>query len=116
MSAITNQVLERWQAGDVIEVQQTMQEITLRVILETVFGLPAGPRQENIRTLLVGFLRDALNPAATVMGFLTQGEIECGGSCRSGWPRPSSEPGGSLRSSNGCPEPASFAACTNSTP
>jgi cytochrome P450 len=50
---ITEQVMATWQAGQPFDVRESMQEITLRVILKAVFGLQEGDRLEKLKTALV---------------------------------------------------------------
>src|SRR4028119_1753373 len=49
---ITEQVMAEWTIGKPFDVRESMQEITLRVILRAVFGLDEGPRLEQLRQLL----------------------------------------------------------------
>ncbi len=74
MRVITDDVIGRFRAGDVMDVQETMQEITLRVILESVFGVPAGEEQMRLRGLVVEFLSQAMNPTVTIASILASGD------------------------------------------
>ncbi len=74
MRSITDDVVGRFRPGAVVDVQDAMQEITLRVILETVFGLPQGEAQERLREVLVTFLELAMKPALTVAAILANGD------------------------------------------
>jgi cytochrome P450 len=74
MRAITDDVIGRLRVGEVIDLMEVMQQITLRVILEAVFGLPEGEKQRRVRALLVAFLRDALNPTVTMAAILARGD------------------------------------------
>ena len=74
MKAITDQIIARIRPGSVIDMQDTMQEITLRVILETVFGLPPGKEQDHLRAVLVKFMTRAQRPAVTIVGILASGD------------------------------------------
>jgi len=49
---ITEQVINQWQIGQVFSARQAMQQISLRVILRTVFGLDEGERYDKLRKLL----------------------------------------------------------------
>ncbi|BAZ21969.1 cytochrome P450 [Kalymmatonema gypsitolerans NIES-4073] len=53
---ITQQVMAKWTIGEAFSVRLAMQEITLRVMLQAVFGLHQGPRYEQLRELLCSFL------------------------------------------------------------
>jgi cytochrome P450 len=74
MRAITDDVVGRFRPGEVVDVQEAMQEITLRVILESVFGLPQGEGQERLHEVLVAFLELAMKPALTVAAILANGD------------------------------------------
>src|SRR6185369_11389108 len=74
MRAITDDVVSRFRPGDVVDVQEAMQEITLRVILESVFGLPPGDQQLRLRRVLVEFLGLAMNPTVTIAAILASGD------------------------------------------
>ncbi len=50
---ITQQVMASWQTGEPFDVRESMQEITLRVILKAVFGLQNGDRLEQLKQALV---------------------------------------------------------------
>ncbi len=49
---ITRDVIQGWQVGETITIRKEMEEITLSVILETVFGLSKGERYDRIRNKL----------------------------------------------------------------
>ncbi len=56
---VTKQVVGQWQIGQPFSVRTSMQEITLRVILQAVFGLQEGARYAQLRQLL-GSMLDSL--------------------------------------------------------
>jgi cytochrome P450 len=74
MRTITDDVISRFRPGEVADVQDAMQEITLRVILESVFGLPPGEQQDRLRRVLVDFLSLAMNPTVTIAAILASGD------------------------------------------
>jgi cytochrome P450 family 135 len=49
MAAVTREEIERWPVGEPYRVRPRMQEITLDIILRTVFGVSEGPRMEDLR-------------------------------------------------------------------
>jgi cytochrome P450 family 110 len=53
---ITNEVIEKWKVDQIFPIRSVMQEITLRIILQVVFGLNKGDRYEQLRTMLGSFL------------------------------------------------------------
>ncbi len=74
MKTITDEIIARFRPGGVIDVQETMQEITLRVILETVFGVPPGEKQNRLRAVLVDFMTHAQKPVITIAAILATGD------------------------------------------
>jgi cytochrome P450 len=52
MCDITEQVISQWAIGEPFSVRSSMQEISLRVILQAVFGLHEGQRCEQLKQLL----------------------------------------------------------------
>ncbi len=56
ISAIAQQVSSQWSAPEPFILESSMQEITMRVILQAVFGLNEGPRLEQLRQRLVARL------------------------------------------------------------
>src|SRR6266542_3275791 len=74
MRVITDDVIGRFRPGDMMDVQETMQEITLRVILEAVFGVPPGQEQVHLRVLLAEFLTQAMKPTVTIASILASGD------------------------------------------
>jgi cytochrome P450 family 110 len=59
---ITQQVSNSWKIGKPFDIRRSMQEITLRVILQVVFGFDEGTRLERIEHLLVSWLNLASSP------------------------------------------------------
>ena len=66
---ITTQVINRWQVGEPFLVRASTQEISLRVILSTVFGLHEGERCSQIRQLLTLMLDSLSSPLSSTMLF-----------------------------------------------
>ncbi|MEL6457150.1 MAG: cytochrome P450 [Cyanobacteria bacterium J06621_15] len=63
MREIAEQVSDEWKTGQSFNIRESMQEITLSVILRAVFGLDEGNRLEEIRvkiSLLLDFLSSPL--------------------------------------------------------
>ncbi|MGB3638946.1 MAG: cytochrome P450 [Rivularia sp. (in: cyanobacteria)] len=60
MGEIAQQVSDKWQTGKPFNIRESMQEITLSVILRAVFGLDEGNRLEKIR-LKISSLLDLLS-------------------------------------------------------
>jgi cytochrome P450 len=71
MCRVTDDVLSKLRPGQTIALQEVMQEITVQVILRTVFGVEG---THPIKELLVDFLRLAMKPEVTVLAMLTGGD------------------------------------------
>jgi cytochrome P450 len=56
MIKITKQVISRWEVGKPFCIRDYTQEISLRVILETIFGLDEGERFDRLRKALIEWL------------------------------------------------------------
>ncbi|AFZ37131.1 Unspecific monooxygenase [Stanieria cyanosphaera PCC 7437] len=56
MIEITKQVISQWQVGKPFSLRTYTQDISLRVILETIFGLDKGEKFDRLRKLLVEWL------------------------------------------------------------
>lgn len=66
---ITEQVTSQWAVGQPFSSRIYMQEISLRVIMQAVFGLSQGDRYEQLRTLLDAFLKLTASRFGFAMGF-----------------------------------------------
>jgi cytochrome P450 len=66
ISAITQQVSNEWNIGKSFNIRESMQEITLRVILRVVFGLNDGERFQELQQLLSSVLDLVGSPLATI--------------------------------------------------
>jgi cytochrome P450 family 110 len=67
---ITRDVIQGWQVGEMLNVREEMQKITLSVILETVFGLSKGERYDRIREKLSKMLTLVDSPINAAFLFL----------------------------------------------
>ena len=56
MVDITKEVIDRWQVGQTICIRDYTQEISLRVILKTVFGLDEGEKFDRLKQILIDYL------------------------------------------------------------
>lgn len=66
---ITKEVTESWQVGKPFTVRLFMQEITLRVILQAVFGLDKGERFQKLRHLLSNLMDMFNSPVSSTLLF-----------------------------------------------
>ncbi|MFB2967487.1 cytochrome P450 [Aerosakkonema sp. BLCC-F183] len=62
-------VTDEWQIGQKFSVREVMQEISLRVILQAVFGLQEGTRSQQLRQLLSEMLDEISSPFNSVLLF-----------------------------------------------
>lgn len=67
---ITNQVISQWSTDTSLNVRNAMQKITMRVILEAVFGLYEGERYNRLEQLLSQRLNMTGSPMGAVLLFL----------------------------------------------
>lgn len=65
ISEITTEVMSDWRSGKPFSVRLSMQEISLRVILSTVFGLEQGERFEQFKQLYTSLLDYAIGSPLT---------------------------------------------------
>ena len=66
---ITREISHPWQPGQPILASKVMPEITLEVILQTVFGLREGDRYQQLKTLLVSWLDLTGSPLSSSLLF-----------------------------------------------
>ena len=76
---LTKQTIDKWQVGEPFLARQSMQEISLRVILKSVFGLNEGERYEQIQQLLTNMLDSFNSPLKTMMLFFKSLQKDLGG-------------------------------------
>ena len=67
--SITERVISSWQVGVAFSVREAMQEISLSVILQTVFGLQPGERSEKLKQLLTSLLDMTSSPLSSSLIF-----------------------------------------------
>ncbi len=66
---ITQEAIDQWSTGEVFNVRDAMQKITMKVILQVVFGLHQGDRYEKLEQLLSFRLNMTATPLASVILF-----------------------------------------------
>lgn len=66
---ITQTIGREWQSGQPILAGEIMPDITLEVILQTVFGLQEGDRYQQLKSLLISWLDLTGSPAGASMLF-----------------------------------------------
>lgn len=67
---ITEDAIATWSTHDIIDVRPAMQKITMRVILQVVFGLHGGDRYQQLETLITKRLDMTDTPLASAVIFL----------------------------------------------
>jgi unspecific monooxygenase len=66
---ISEQVTSKWIEGEYITIRAFMQEISLQVILQAVFGLNQGQRCQQLKPLLISLLNFTTSPLIFGLGF-----------------------------------------------
>lgn len=66
---ITEEVINNWTVGQVISMQEVMPDITLRIILQVVFGISPGERYQQLRKQLTSLLEDVTKPLYSSLFF-----------------------------------------------
>ncbi len=56
MVDVTQEVISQWQVGQTIAIRDYTQEISLKIILRTIFGLEEGQRYDRLKAILVDWL------------------------------------------------------------
>lgn len=67
---MTRQVTNQWQIGSVAIARDTMQEITLKVMLQAVFGIEDGQRYQQFQPLLKSMLAFLNSPLGSNLFFM----------------------------------------------
>ncbi|MDJ0724896.1 MAG: cytochrome P450 [Prochloraceae cyanobacterium] len=75
---ITEKVASQWQMNQSFIAREAMQEITLEVIIQTVFGLSEGKRYEEIKPLLADWLDLTATPARSSLMFFKFLQVDLG--------------------------------------
>ena len=68
---VTKGVISQWQVGKPFAVRSSMQEISLQVILNAVFGIHEGERFEQLRKVLTTMLDSVGSPVSSLLLFFT---------------------------------------------
>ncbi|MEG4966509.1 cytochrome P450 [Microcoleus sp. B6-A1] len=66
----TEKVINNWTPGNSVIAQSTMQEISLEVILHTIFGLSEGERYQQIQQLMINMFSLFSNPLSATFLFI----------------------------------------------
>ena len=56
MVDVTNEVISQWEVGQTICIRDYTQEISLQIILRTIFGLKEGQRYDRLKAILIDWL------------------------------------------------------------
>ncbi len=67
---ITEKVINNWKIGEPFEVRNSMQEISLSVILQAVFGLSEGERYDEMKQLIGSILDISGSPLKAMLVFV----------------------------------------------
>lgn len=69
IAQITEEITQGWKEGTTFSLRPHMQEISLRVILQAVFGLHEGNRYDELKQRLTTFLEETTSPFGSAMSF-----------------------------------------------
>jgi cytochrome P450 family 110 len=69
IQSITQEVIDRLEVGKPFKVRAQMQEVSLRVILNVVFGLHSGERYQKLEELLASLLDSIGSPLSSTLIF-----------------------------------------------
>jgi cytochrome P450 len=69
ITSIIEDNIKSWEVGQEISIRSITQEITLRVILQIVFGLERGVRYEELKPLLAAMLQKVASPLGAIVMF-----------------------------------------------
>jgi unspecific monooxygenase len=75
---VTSQVISSWQVGKPFSVRDSMQEISLKVILRAVFGLGEGERFRQLQELLPSLLDLTGSPLRATVAFFPALQVDLG--------------------------------------
>lgn len=75
---IAQQVSNQWKIGETFVARPAMQEISLQVILRTIFGLKEGERYQQIRDILTAMLDSFNEPLSVVFLFFKSLQFDLG--------------------------------------
>lgn len=75
---ISQQVINQWKIGETFVARPAMQEISLQVILRTIFGLKEGERYQQIRNILTAMLDSFNEPLSVVFLFFKSLQFDLG--------------------------------------
>jgi cytochrome P450 len=75
---ITQEVIADWSVNQTIVARDEMQKITMRVILQAVFGLYGGERYRQLEVLLAERLNAVSSPLASILVFFPQLAMDLG--------------------------------------
>lgn len=76
--SITREVMDEWQLNQTFSARDAMQKITMRVILQAVFGLHEGDRYRQLEQLLAERLNTISTPLTSILVFFPQLAIDLG--------------------------------------
>ncbi len=79
MVDVTKEVIAQWQVGQTICIRDYTQEISLRVILRTIFGLDTGERYDRLKDILVDWLNIFNSPLNSFFLFFRALQKDLGG-------------------------------------
>ncbi|MEM8721610.1 MAG: cytochrome P450 [Cyanobacteria bacterium P01_G01_bin.39] len=79
MVDVTQEVIDQWQVGQTICIRDHTQDISLRVILRTIFGVDQGERYDRLQTILVDYLNIFNHPLKSLFLYFPWLQKDLGG-------------------------------------
>ncbi|MEM7557118.1 MAG: cytochrome P450 [Cyanobacteria bacterium P01_A01_bin.84] len=70
MIEATKEVIDQWQVGQTICIRDYTQEISLQIIMRTIFGLKGGQKYDRLRKVLLDWLEVLNSPLKSFLLFL----------------------------------------------
>ena len=71
MVEVTQEVIAQWQIGQTFCIRDYTQEISLRIILRTIFGIDTGERFDRLKAILIDYLDTFSSPLSSFFLFFS---------------------------------------------
>lgn len=78
MVDVTQEVVAQWQERQTFAIRDYLQEISLQIILRTIFGVNTGKRYEKLKTILTEYLDTFSSPLNSLILFFPQLQKDLG--------------------------------------
>ncbi|MGV2829280.1 cytochrome P450 [Myxosarcina sp. GI1(2024)] len=78
MVDVTKEVIERWQVGQTVAIRYYTQEISLEIIIRTIFGIDRGEKYLHLKKVLLDWLEIFNSPVKSIFLFFPGLQIDLG--------------------------------------